>query len=139
MANERTPLIQVVHTAPPRRRYPHQTCRRFFTIASSAILIYAFASFAFHAFFIWPLEHRHGKHGHYTARRKGLSPEDVQSILFDTPSPEQAEEWSRYYTSGVHLAGTNYSQVTSPSRCIEPGTELSSRPSGPRTVGKSGV
>lgn len=111
MANERTPLIQVVHTAPPRRRYPHQTCRRFFTIASSAILIYAFASFAFHAFFIWPLEHRHGKHGHYTARRKGLSPEDVQSILFDTPSPEQAEEWSRYYTSGVHLAGTNYSQA----------------------------
>ncbi|KAH7156219.1 hypothetical protein EDB81DRAFT_716315 [Dactylonectria macrodidyma] len=111
MANERTPLIQTVRVRPPRRRYPHQTCRRFFTIASSAILIYAFASFIFHAVFIWPLQHRHGRHGHYTTPRKGLSPKEVQSILFDTPSPEKAEEWSRYYTSGVHLAGTNFSQA----------------------------
>ncbi|KAF7553628.1 hypothetical protein G7Z17_g3500 [Cylindrodendrum hubeiense] len=116
MATERTPLIQTVQIGPSRRRYPHQTCRRFFTIASSAILICGFASFAFHAFFSWPLEHhgrhgRHGRHGHYTARRKGLSPEEAQSILFDTPSPEKAEEWSRYYTSGVHLAGKNLSQA----------------------------
>ncbi|KAH7155408.1 hypothetical protein B0J13DRAFT_545510, partial [Dactylonectria estremocensis] len=111
MANERTPLIQTVRVGSPQRRYPHQTSRRFFTIASSAILIYAFTSFIFHAVFIWPLQHRHGQHGHYTAPRKGLSPEEVQSILFDTPSPEKAEEWSRYYTSGVHLAGTNFSQA----------------------------
>ncbi|KAK7430209.1 hypothetical protein QQZ08_003184 [Neonectria magnoliae] len=110
MANERTPLIQNVPVGPPRRRYPHHTYRRFFTVASSAILICGFTTFAFQTFFSWPLHH-HGQNGRYSSRRKGLSPEAVQAILFDTPSPEKAEEWSRYYTSGAHLAGTNFSQA----------------------------
>ncbi|KAI5462120.1 hypothetical protein BGZ63DRAFT_423419 [Mariannaea sp. PMI_226] len=122
MPSERTPLIQTVQVGPPRRRYPHQTCRRFFTIVSSALLICGFATFLFHTIFIWPYHHWHGHHRHgshhkhashhqYTSPRKGLSPEEVQSILFDTPDPEKAREWSHYYTSGAHLAGKNYSQA----------------------------
>lgn len=32
--------------------------------------------------------------------------------MLKTPEEKKAEEWSRYYTSGPHLAGKNYSQVT---------------------------
>ncbi|KPM34516.1 hypothetical protein AK830_g12054 [Neonectria ditissima] len=111
MANERTPLIQTVRVGSPRRRYPHHTLRRFFTVVSSALLVCGFTTFAFQTFFSWPLHHHHGQNNRYSSPRRGLSPEAVQSILFDTPSPEKAKEWSRYYTSGVHLAGTNYSQA----------------------------
>jgi N-acetylated-alpha-linked acidic dipeptidase len=31
--------------------------------------------------------------------------------LLDTPKEEKAQEWSKYYTSGPHLAGKNYSQA----------------------------
>ncbi len=31
--------------------------------------------------------------------------------MLATPKEEKAEEWSRYYTAGPHLAGKNYSQV----------------------------
>ncbi|KAM5358937.1 hypothetical protein ACJZ2D_014859 [Fusarium nematophilum] len=111
MANERTPLIQTVYVGPPRRRYPHQTCRRFFTIASTVILILGFGSFLFHAFFIWPRHSHHGHGGYWPPGRNHLSPEEVERILFETPDPLKAEEWSRYYTSGPHLAGANYSQA----------------------------
>ncbi|KAK9450954.1 uncharacterized protein V1518DRAFT_425714 [Limtongia smithiae] len=36
---------------------------------------------------------------------------DLERSLFRVPDEAQVREWSRYYTSGVHLAGTNYSQV----------------------------
>ncbi|CAM1504106.1 Fc.00g016970.m01.CDS01 [Cosmosporella sp. VM-42] len=114
MVGERTPLIQTVRVAPPQRRYPHQTCRRFFTIASCALLIGGFVSFLVHAIFIWPNHYHRGHHGHFPSpggKHKGLSPEQLQAILFDTPSPEKAEEWSRYYTAGAHLAGKNLSQA----------------------------
>lgn len=32
--------------------------------------------------------------------------------MLDTPKEEKAQEWSKYYTAGPHLAGKNYSQVT---------------------------
>jgi len=35
----------------------------------------------------------------------------LRQILLDTPSSERAEEWSRYYTCGPHLAGKNLSQA----------------------------
>jgi N-acetylated-alpha-linked acidic dipeptidase len=41
-----------------------------------------------------------------------LSFEELQAILISTPNGKKAEEWSRYYTAGPHLAGKNYSQVT---------------------------
>ena len=37
--------------------------------------------------------------------------EELQSILLNTPDAEQARAWSRYYTSGPHLAGKNLSQA----------------------------
>lgn len=118
MANESTPLIQTVRVGPPRRRYRHHTLRRFCTIACASLLLCGFASFALHSLYIWPSgqEHRHRHphhphHGHPGHGHKHLSHEDLQAILLDTPSAEKAEEWSRYYTSGAHLAGKNYSQV----------------------------
>lgn len=107
MANEWTPLIQTVPVARPQTRYPHQTCRRFFTIASASLIICGFVTFVIQAFAVWPRHHHHGP----WAPGKGLGPEELRSILFDTPDPKKAEEWSRYYTSGPHLAGTNYSQA----------------------------
>jgi N-acetylated-alpha-linked acidic dipeptidase len=125
MASESTPLIQTVQVGPQPRRYPHQTCRRFFTIACSCIVIAGFASFAVSLFF-WPLhghhhDHKHhghgGIHGPYaaTSSQKGgkhFTNADLKDVLLNTPSSEHAEEWSRYYTSGPHYAGANFSQVS---------------------------
>jgi N-acetylated-alpha-linked acidic dipeptidase len=113
MASESTPLIQTVPVAPPRQRYPHHTCRRFFTIASACLLITGFASFFYQAFIAWPhTHHHHHHHGHFSTFGHGrLSHDELLRILLDTPSADQAKEWSRYYTAGPHLAGTNYSQA----------------------------
>ncbi|KAK5992737.1 putative glutamate carboxypeptidase [Cladobotryum mycophilum] len=108
MANESTPLIQTVYVRPPRRGYRHHTCRRFCNILCTSILIFGFASFALHFFFIWPMSNHHGHHPH---RGKHLSHEDLTAILLDTPSAKKTEEWSYYYTSGAHLASKNYSQA----------------------------
>ncbi|KAK4232203.1 hypothetical protein QBC38DRAFT_463398 [Podospora fimiseda] len=40
-----------------------------------------------------------------------LSHDQLRQIIFDTPSSQRAEEWSRYYTAGPHLAGKNLSQA----------------------------
>ncbi|KAK3996452.1 PA domain-containing protein [Cladorrhinum sp. PSN332] len=40
-----------------------------------------------------------------------LSHDQLRQILLDTPSSQRAEEWSRYYTAGPHLAGKNLSQA----------------------------
>ncbi|KAK9437667.1 glutamate carboxypeptidase 2 [Metarhizium brunneum] len=114
MANESTPLIQTVRVAPPRRRYRHDTCRRFCTIACTCVLVLGFASFLTHVFLIWPYHHHHGHHSHYShshQQGKRLSHQEVQKILLETPTADHAEEWSRYYTSGPHLAGKNFSQA----------------------------
>lgn len=118
MASESTPLIQTVVVAPPRRRYPHQTCRRFFTIACSCILIGGFVTFAVHALLLWPRHAHfpHHHHGHHSATPLAggskFTKDDLEKLLLETPSPDLAEEWSRYYTSGAHLAGQNFSQVS---------------------------
>lgn len=115
MASESTPLIQTVRVGPPQRRYPHNTCRRFCTIACCAVLITGFVTFAIHAFILWPHHHHNGLHSHFSGSfksgRKGLSHDEVESIFLETPSPENAEKWLRYYTAGPHLAGKNLSQV----------------------------
>ena len=116
MANESTPLIQTVRVAPARHRYPHNTCRRFFSIASCCLLISGFAYFAIHAVFVWPYEYLHGRHSHfsYTPGRRGKQPlsyDELVKILVDTPTPEKLDKWFHYYTEGPHLAGKNRSQV----------------------------
>lgn len=116
MASESTPLIQTVRVGPQPRRYPHSTCRRFFTIACLALLISGFATFLLHVFFVFPHHYHHGRHSHHSASkgrggRKGLSHDELERILLETPSSKKAEEWLRYYTAGPHLAGKNLSQA----------------------------
>ncbi|KAK9244047.1 hypothetical protein V1506DRAFT_542545 [Lipomyces tetrasporus] len=40
-----------------------------------------------------------------------ISLSDLERTLFQVPETAKVREWSHYYTSGAHLAGTNYSQV----------------------------
>ena len=143
MADESTPLIQTVQVGPQPRRYPHQTCRRFFTIACSCLLIGGFAAFAI-SFFVLDNHHhhffRHGHRGHHSVsaeKSKWLSYDELKAILTDTPSAERAEEWSRYYTSGAHYAGTNFSQVSRKAAavCASQSLTITARPNG---LGKSG-
>ncbi|ROT42249.1 glutamate carboxypeptidase, partial [Sodiomyces alkalinus F11] len=120
MADEHTPLIATVRVAQPRHRYPHHIVRRFCTIALSSCLLAGFVTFLVLLFIEPPGYHRGHQHGHHRdqwessvgrPRDHPPSHQDVLDILFDTPSAEQAEKWSRYYTSGPHLAGQNYSQA----------------------------
>jgi N-acetylated-alpha-linked acidic dipeptidase len=45
------------------------------------------------------------------AQKTALDFQGLQATLLETPNAEKAEEWSRYYTSGPHLAGKNFSQA----------------------------
>jgi N-acetylated-alpha-linked acidic dipeptidase len=115
MANESTPLIQTVRIGPARRRYSHNTCRRFCTLASACLLITGFTIFLAHVFLVWPHHYHHGRHSRYSDSRENgetvLTFDDLEAILLGTPSSELAEKWLRYYTSGPHLAGKNISQA----------------------------
>lgn len=115
MASERTPLITTVRVASPRPRYPHAVLRRFCTVALTSILIWFFIIVVAASVTSFPYGHPH--HGPGApwpwpgfGRRK-VTYEQLQRILLETPGSRQAEEWSRYYTSGPHLAGKNYSQA----------------------------
>ena len=119
MPTERTPLIQTVYIAPRRHRYPHSTLRRFCTLALTSILIAAFVCFLL-PFSILP-RHRGSISDYFPWARpypspawpesEGISYKELQGILLRTPSENKAREWSRYYTSGPHLAGKNLSQA----------------------------
>ncbi|ORY68618.1 uncharacterized protein BCR38DRAFT_135388 [Pseudomassariella vexata] len=102
-ANETTPLITTVTVGPPRRRYPHQTLRRLCTIALSSSLVALLLTFLVTVVFAPARRHHHAE--------SRLTYEELQSLLLDTPSAEKASEWSKYYTSGPHLAGKNLSQA----------------------------
>ncbi len=41
----------------------------------------------------------------------GLSYKALKKILSETPNPDKAREWSKYYTAGPHLCGKNLSQA----------------------------
>ncbi|KAL2021434.1 hypothetical protein VTK56DRAFT_7187 [Thermocarpiscus australiensis] len=114
MASERTPLISTAPIASPRPRYPHTVLRRFCTIALASILIWFFITVAISlsAFPDGDLHHGHSPGWSWPGcGRRRLSHEQLRRILLETPSSEQAREWSRYYTAGAHLAGKNYSQA----------------------------
>jgi N-acetylated-alpha-linked acidic dipeptidase len=116
--NERTPLISTVVVTNPRRRFPHSTFRRFCTIALSSCLVLLVIGFLIP----WSViqHHRHHPHrrphGHQpgdssTFTATGIKFDDLKKIILDTPDPARAREWSKYYTSGPHLAGKNLSQA----------------------------
>lgn len=118
MTSERTPLIQTVNTRPPRDRYPRgSTCGRFCKIACCSTLVAIIVVALIPGVFIsQPDNHRHHpplddiRHGSLSTTAD-FTYADLQQILIDTPTGEKAAEWSRYYTSGPHLAGKNYSQA----------------------------
>jgi N-acetylated-alpha-linked acidic dipeptidase len=107
--NERTPLITTIHIAPPRQRYRNRTVRRFCTIAFCSTLIAGTFFFLLPLVFLPKHLHPHPKPPHH--KKPSLSFEELSTILLETPKEEKAQEWSKYYTSGPHLAGKNYSQV----------------------------
>ena len=114
MTSERTPLLSTERVASPRPRYPHAVVRRFCTVALASTLIWFFIAVAV-SLTIFPNGHsHHDPHGGWTwpgCGRRKVSHEHLQRILLNIPSRQKAEEWSRYYTSGPHLAGKNYSQA----------------------------
>ena len=110
MENERTPLIATVRVAPPRQRYHHHVVRRFCTIALASSLIFLTVLFLLPVAFLH--RHPHHKYPGPPDYRSSLTFGELQGILLTTPKEAKAEEWSRYYTSGPHLAGKNYSQAT---------------------------
>ncbi|KAI0839059.1 Zn-dependent exopeptidase [Hypoxylon sp. FL0890] len=107
MANERTPLITTVTVGAVRRRYPHQTVRRFCTIALGSSLIALFITFLVSVVFA----PSHSTHRGWPGHGKHISFDELKDILLETPNADKAAEWSKYYTSGPHLAGKNLSQA----------------------------
>ncbi|TGO83021.1 hypothetical protein BPOR_0717g00030 [Botrytis porri] len=99
--NERTPLIATVIVGQPRQRYQHNTIR----------LIVAVVLFLLPLSFI-PRHHKHWHHDKHHGESSAITYKELQQILLDTPKAAKAREWSKYYTSGPHVAGTNLSQVT---------------------------
>ncbi|KAM0335369.1 hypothetical protein ACHAQA_000414 [Verticillium albo-atrum] len=118
-ADEHTPLIATVPVAEPRQRYEHHYVRRLCTFAISSCLFACFTAFVVLVCFgsddgspYIPDPPKGPAHSSSTStNRPGFSHQDVLDILFETPSAEKAEDWSRYYTAGPHLAGQNFSQA----------------------------
>ncbi|GAB7341564.1 hypothetical protein MBLNU457_7775t2 [Dothideomycetes sp. NU457] len=123
-ANEETPLIQVVHVAPPRSRYSHHYVRRFCTAVLIAIPMLTIIIF-FLSLVLSGQSDLFGDHGETDEvttsaiqpphaawpSSDGLAYSKLKEILQQTPDPEKARKWSTYYTAGPHLAGKNLSQA----------------------------
>lgn len=115
---ETTPLLTTVKVGTVPRRYPHQTFRRFCSIALGSSLVALLVTFFWTVAFTEPGNHHHHHHHDHDRhdsplRHNGgkVTFEELKAILLGTPSGEKAAEWSKYYSSGPHLAGKNLSQV----------------------------
>ncbi|ORY13927.1 hypothetical protein BCR34DRAFT_249291 [Clohesyomyces aquaticus] len=122
MADERTPLIAVVQVRPARDRYPHHTLRRICTVVLSSLLVLGVIAILLVLNFVslddggdadWTnyLPWKASEVPASWPRTQGVEFADLQDILINTPDAEKAREWSKYYTSGPHLAGKNLSQA----------------------------
>ncbi|KAG9240762.1 hypothetical protein BJ878DRAFT_524329 [Calycina marina] len=110
--SDRTPLITTIHVAPARPRYRHQTLRRFCTIACLSTLVASAIFFLLPAAFLPWHKHKHKHHDNpHPIDPSSITFKELQEILLATPKEEKAQEWSKYYTSGPHLAGKNLSQA----------------------------
>ena len=123
MADERTPLIQVVQIRPARPRYPHHNLRQICTIVLAIAPLFVVAVFIICLALPTAFNGDDGADwstylpwsgGHISTswpQSNGLTYEELQKLLSSTPSADKAREWSKYYTSGPHLAGKNLSQA----------------------------
>ncbi|KAF2257790.1 Zn-dependent exopeptidase [Lojkania enalia] len=123
MADEHTPLLAVVQTRPARPRYPHHTLRSVCTALLALLLVCGVITVLIILNFV-PLDND-GNEAAWSAylpgstrklppswpKTAGLDYVDLQKLLLTTPDAQQAREWSKYYTSGPHLAGKNLSQA----------------------------
>ncbi|KAI9781310.1 MAG: hypothetical protein M1839_006103 [Geoglossum umbratile] len=114
--SERTPLLLTVQVAPAPQRYPHNTLRRFCTTVLLVSLIATLVIFSLPLAFLpsqvtsylpWALSYPHRD----WPQSYALPYNELQDILMSSPEEERIKEWSRYYTSGPHLAGKNFSQA----------------------------
>jgi N-acetylated-alpha-linked acidic dipeptidase len=122
MSDERTPLIAVVQTRPHRDRYPHHRLRYVCTLFLSISLFTGLIAAVLILNFL-PLgdddsdtaagisQFVPGKLPEGWPYSRGLDFDGLVGILTETPDSEKAREYSRYYTSGPHLAGKNLSQA----------------------------
>ncbi|KXL50675.1 MAG: hypothetical protein FE78DRAFT_27169, partial [Acidomyces sp. 'richmondensis'] len=129
-SNERSPLLERVPVGErqPYDRYPHQTLRRFCTLALTGIPVLTLVIVAFcvavtgqrdffgdhrtesSSFLTDVFRHPHLPHAEWP-KSKGISYAELKQILIGTPSAASARKWSQYYTSGPHLTGQNLSQA----------------------------
>ncbi|KAI9047592.1 hypothetical protein LZ554_008305 [Drepanopeziza brunnea f. sp. 'monogermtubi'] len=107
--DERTPLFTTIRSTPPRKRQTHGVVRRFCRVALGSSLIALLVVYLLPVAF---LRDRPRRHHHSNEYQSSVTYKELQQILLETPKEEKAQEWSKYYTSGPHLAGKNYSQVT---------------------------
>ena len=118
--SENTPLLLYVPVAQQRPRYPHHTLRRICTFILGTVLVLALVLFLIpyatspkdsnKVPYPYPPYDDTLPHSSWP-QAQGLSYQQLQETLRDTPSAAKAREWSRYYTAGPHLAGKNLSQA----------------------------
>ncbi|EFQ96615.1 hypothetical protein PTNB73_05098 [Pyrenophora teres f. teres] len=125
MADESTPLIQRVDVRPHRDRYPHHRLRFLCTTLLSVTIIAGGLAAVYIFSFAPPSQEEASPASRFSlssslstsqipegwARKTTLDFDLLQSTLLEIPNAEKAQEWSRYYTSGPHLAGKNLSQA----------------------------
>lgn len=112
---EQTPLIQTVVITRRRPRYSHSCIRRFCTCILALVLVVVVILFLIpgkRSGQTWmPLPWSSSYPQGSWPLSEGLLYEDVQKLVLETPSEDKAREWSKFYTSGPHLAGKNRSQA----------------------------
>ncbi|EOD43785.1 putative glutamate carboxypeptidase protein [Neofusicoccum parvum UCRNP2] len=126
MADERTPLIQVVPVAERPPRYPHHNLRRACTYVLAIVPAIVLGAVLASIFILPPYfpgdkavandELAAVRSGGYSISRSwpqsdGLSFDELEDVLLTVPSAAKAREWSEFYTAGPHLAGKNISQA----------------------------
>ncbi|EPS42499.1 hypothetical protein H072_3508 [Dactylellina haptotyla CBS 200.50] len=118
--SEHTPLLAAVPTRPYRRPHRSNTCTRFCYILAQVTIFYSIlyllVLFPLHLIPRWhsPLNWKdaHPPHDRYPLpRNKDLPLDKLYKILEDTPNSAKVKQWSKYYSSGTHIAGKNYSQA----------------------------
>lgn len=116
-ASERRPLLARVPVSEPAPRYPHaRSFRRLVSALLAIVLVFILGQLFFfpdttpfpRSVVSTVLEWNSG----YQWPAAGRVPlNELERIMLTVPQEAQAKEWSRYYTSGPHLAGKNLSQA----------------------------